>query len=227
LLQIHWPDRYVPIFGASYYNYTLEREATSFEEQLLTLDKLVKAGKIRYIGVSNETPYGIMRFSQVAKELGLSSVVSVQNSYSLINRLDYEIGLAETCSPRNENIGLLAYSPLAGGILTGKYANADDAATKNSRLNLFQGYMGRYKQSLAVNVVAKYCQLAKKYDMTPTQLALGWCYKNPYVASTIIGATSIPQLVENLESYDEKIFSRIRDEDIDEIHKACKDPSKI
>jgi aryl-alcohol dehydrogenase-like predicted oxidoreductase len=225
LLQIHWPDRYVPIFGAQGYNASLERDAISFEEQLIALDKLVKAGKVRHIGVSNESPYGVMKFSQVAKDLGLSKMVTIQNSYSLLVRNDFENSLAEVCSPRNENIGLLAYSPLAGGILTGKYAKPDCPAT--ARLNLFEGYMARFKQSLAVSAVAEYVEIAESVGLAATELALAWCYKQPHVASTIIGATSVKQLRENIDAYgkmdmiDDVVTSRIND-----VYKRFKDPAK-
>lgn len=226
LLQIHWPDRYVPIFGNSVYNVSLERDSTPFEEQILTLSKLISSGKVRQIGLSNETPYGIMRFSAIAKAMNLKPFVSLQNSYSLINRCEWDSGLSECCSPRNENIALLAYSPLAGGILTGKYADAAQDNSK-SRLNLFPGYMTRYKQSLAVTAVEKYAQYARSIDMSTTDLALGWCYKQKGVGSTIIGATSDSQLRENLNAFDPAKFDRIDESAIDAIHKACKDPSKI
>jgi len=225
LLQIHWPDRYVPIFGATAYNRSLEREATPFEEQLEALHLLIKQGKVRQIGLSNETPYGIMKFAAAAKQLGIQPFVSLQNSYSLINRAEFDSGLSEVCSPRNENVGLLPYSPLAGGILTGKYASGQD--TSSCRLTLFPGYMARYKQSLAVEAVNKYCALAKELELTPTELALGWCYKqSDAVASTIIGATSVAQLRENLEAFDENKWARIDNARIDDIHRQCKDPSK-
>jgi len=121
LLQIHWPDRYVPLFGGGAYNASLEREAVGFEEQLQALEELVKEGKVRHLGLSNETPYGVMKFAQVAEKSGSSRMVSIQNSYSLLVRSDFENGLTEVCSARNENVGLLAYSPLAGGILTGGF----------------------------------------------------------------------------------------------------------
>ena len=225
LLQIHWPDRYVPIFGAQGYNRSLERESVPLEEQLVALNTLIEQGKVREIGLSNETPFGVMRFAEIARSLKLRPMVSLQNSYSLINRAEYDSGLNEVCSPRNENIGLLPYSPLAGGILSGKYASGED--TSNCRLTLFPGYMARYKQSLAVAAVAKYCTLAQSAGLTPTELALGWCYKQTHVASTIIGATSVTQLQENLDAFDTSKWARINDAAIDDIHKQCKDPSKL
>ena len=226
LLQIHWPDRYVPLFGASPYDYNLERDYISFQEQLEALNELVQAGKVRHIGLSNETPYGVMKFSQLSEQLKLPNFISIQNSYSLVVRSDFENGLKEVCSPRHENVGLLAYSPLAGGVLTGKYLRDDVALTW--RLNLFEGYMARYKQSLCQKAVIKYCEIAKKYDMTPTELALAWCYTRPHVASTIIGATSVQQLKENLNAY--KLCSKITPEvvqEIDDVYKVYRDPSKI
>ncbi|KAJ1409074.1 NADP-dependent oxidoreductase domain-containing protein [Ochromonadaceae sp. CCMP2298] len=117
----HFLDRYVPLFGGGAYNASLEREAVGFEEQLQALEELVKEGKVRHLGLSNETPYGVMKFAQVAEKSGSSRMVSIQNSYSLLVRSDFENGLTEVCSARNENVGLLAYSPLAGGILTGGF----------------------------------------------------------------------------------------------------------
>ena len=127
LIQIHWPDRYVPMFGADGYKKELERnDAISFQEQLEAVDELIKAGKVRYLGVSNETPYGAMKFCELARSSNLPKICSIQNSYSMLTRSEFESGgLAEVCSPLNEDIGLLPYSPLAGGILTGKYLRSD------------------------------------------------------------------------------------------------------
>jgi aryl-alcohol dehydrogenase-like predicted oxidoreductase len=227
LIQIHWPDRYVPLFGAKAYNMSLERDdAIPFQEQLEAFAEVIKEGKVRYVGVSNETPYGVMKFTQLAEKLGLPKIVSIQNSYSMLVRSDYESSLVEVCSPRNENIGLLAYSPLCGGILTGKYSKSD-LTDKNVRLNMFPGYMARYKQSLTLQAVEKYIAVAEKYKLTPTQLALAWCYKQPHVASTIIGATSLTQLSENIEAYGK--ISSITDEvlhDIEQVYKIYRDPTK-
>jgi aryl-alcohol dehydrogenase-like predicted oxidoreductase len=224
LVQIHWPDRYVPLFGGATYDQTLEREYYSFEEQLRAFDELIKEGKVRHIGISNETPFGVMKFGQTARELGLPKMVSIQNSYSLLVRSDYETGLTEVCSPSNENVGLLAYSPLCGGILTGKYAKADCPPT--SRLNLFEGLMPRYKQSLAQEAVKEYSDVAEKYGMTPTELSLTWCYNQKHVASSIIGATTMKQLKENLDSYSKNhlIVPEVIS-DIEKVYKKFRDPS--
>jgi len=225
LVQIHWPDRYVPLFGGATYDQTLEREYYSFEEQLRAFDELIKEGKVRHIGISNETPFGVMKFGQTARELGLPKMVSIQNSYSLLVRSDYETGLTEVCSPSNENVGLLAYSPLCGGILTGKYARADCPPT--SRLNLFEGLMPRYKQSLAQEAVKEYSDIAEKYGMTPTELSLTWCHNQKHVASSIIGATTMKQLRENLDSYSKNhlIVPEVIS-DIEKVYKKFRDPSR-
>lgn len=224
LLQIHWPDRYVPIFGQSSYEYSLERDYISFEEQNRAMDYLIQCGKVRYFGVSNETPYGVMKFSQTANTFGLRKLISIQNSYSLINRCIFEGSLSEVCSPRHENVGLLAYSPLAGGILTGKYA--DPNCPKTSRLNLFEGYMSRYKESIVQEAVTEYCKVATKYNYTPTELALLWCKVQPHVTSTIIGATTTKQLHENLNCFsDSKVIHPEALKDIANIYKRYRDPS--
>ena len=198
LLQIHWPDRYVPLFGSGTYDASQEREAVPFVEQLQALKKLVDQGKVRHIGVSNETPYGVCRFIQEhERDASLPRICSIQNSYSLLVRSDFESGLTETCA--QTNVGLLAYSPLAGGILSGKYSGSK--APAGARLNLFPGFMDRYAQSLAREAVAEYERVAAAYDVTPAQLALKWCYSRPHVASTIIGATSMDQLRENIDAF--------------------------
>lgn len=228
LLQIHWPDRYAPIFGSSFYDTKLVREnPISFEEQLLAMEELIKEGKVRYIGLSNETPYGVMKFTQVARDLGISSkIISLQNCYSLVCRSDYESSMLEVCAPHHENISLLAYSPLAGGILTGKYES--ETCPTTSRFNLFPGYMERYKQSVLLKAVKEYMDLGKKLDMTLTELALGWCYSRPYVASTIIGATTIRQLEENIQAWTRRFeFTEDVDLEVNKIMKLYRDPSKL
>ncbi|PSC73609.1 aldo-keto reductase-like [Micractinium conductrix] len=202
LLQIHWPDRYVPLFGAGGYDIANEREGdVPFEEQLRGMERVVMAGKVRHIGVSNETSFGVMRFIQAAEQAGLPRIVSIQNSYSLAVRGSFETDLAEVCAPRNCNVGLLAYSPLAAGSLSGKYIEGGAAAEKG-RFNYFPGYMARYNKSLAKEAVQEYVAVACKHGITPVQLALAWCNSRWFVASSIIGATSITQLRENIEAFD-------------------------
>ena len=223
LLQIHWPDRYVPIFGADAYDATNEREYVSFLEQLEAMRDMVDAGKVRHVGVSNETPFGVCQFVNEAEKRGdLPRICSIQNSYSLLVRSDFENGLTETCSMTD--VGLLAYSPLAGGILSGKYSG--DEPPPGARLNLFPGFMPRYKQSLAKEAVGEYERVAAAFGLTPTQLALKWCYTRPHVASTIIGATSLTQLRENVDAY---FLDDLPDEceaAIKDIYQRYRDPSK-
>ena len=223
LLQIHWPDRYVPLFGSGTYDASLEREAVPFVEQLQALKKLVDQGKVRHVGVSNETPYGVSKFiHEHEKESSLPRICSIQNSYSLLVRSDFESGLTETCA--QTDVGLLAYSPLAGGILTGKYGGAQ--APKGARLNLFPGFMDRYAQSLAKEAVAEYEKVATAYNLTPAQLALKWCYSRPHVASTLIGATSMDQLRENIDAF---FLDELPEDCLDavaDVYSRYRDPSK-
>jgi len=222
LLQIHWPDRYVPLFGAGPYDVANEREAVPIEEQLRGLEKVVKAGKVRYVGLSNETSYGVMKFCQLAEQLGLPKVVSIQNVYHLMARLEYEVNLAECCSPTNCNVGLLAYSPLAGGALSGKYLG--DQAPKNARLAMFPGYMERYKGSRSALATAEYVNVAKKYGLTPSQMALAFVKSRWFVASSIIGATTMDQLKENIGAFACDLSPECL-ADIELVHKKFKDPS--
>eukprot|EP00634_Sargassococcus_sp_CCMP2135_P011791 CAMPEP_0198662474 /NCGR_PEP_ID=MMETSP1467-20131203/47642_1 /TAXON_ID=1462469 /ORGANISM="unid. sp., Strain CCMP2135" /LENGTH=334 /DNA_ID=CAMNT_0044398963 /DNA_START=38 /DNA_END=1042 /DNA_ORIENTATION=- len=224
LLQIHWPDRYVPLFGSDAYDLALERESIAFDEQLEGLQSVIDAGKVRYVGVSNETPYGVAKFVEFAERESLPRIVSIQNSYSLIVRSDYENGLTECCSPRHCDVGLLAYSPLAGGILTGKY-DSNNPPPKNARLNLFPGFMDRYLNSRAAQAVKEYQRVAEKYDLTLTQLALKWCYSRPHVASTIIGATTLDQLRENIDAFHVHLPDNAV-ADINKVYKLFRDPSK-
>lgn len=225
LLQIHWPDRYVPLFGGGQYDIANEREGdVPFEEQLEAMARVVKAGKVRHIGVSNETSYGVMRFIQAAEQAGLPRIVSIQNSYSLLTRGGFETDLAEVCAPRQGNVGLLAYSPLAGGALTGKYIDANAKDVEKARLNLFQGYMARYNKSLAKEAVGEYVAISKKHGLTPAELALGWCASRWFVASTIIGATTLPQLRENIKAFDVQLSEECL-ADVDAVFRRYRDPT--
>ncbi|KAJ1446757.1 NADP-dependent oxidoreductase domain-containing protein [Pelagophyceae sp. CCMP2097] len=222
LLQIHWPDRYVSLFGGGSYAKALERpDSVPFEEQLSALQEVIASGKVRHIGVSNETPYGVCKFAEMAEYKSLPKICSIQNSYSLLVRSDFESGLTEVCS--QTDVGLLAYSPLAGGILTGKYAT--ESPPKEARLNLFPGFMDRYQQSTAREAVDKYIGIAKTYEMTPAQLALAWCYSRPHVTSTIIGETSIEQLRENAGAYSIELPAEALAE-IEDVYRRYRDPSK-
>ncbi|WP_038246942.1 aldo/keto reductase [Ghiorsea bivora] len=194
LYQIHWPDRYVPMFGATSYDITQEHETTPIVEQLQALAALVDAGKVRYIGLSNETPYGVSTFNQYAKTLGLPHIVSIQNAYHLLNRT-FEAGLAETC--RHEQVGLLAYSPLAFGHLSGKYLENPQT---QGRVTQFPQFTQRYSKVNVPEALQAYADVAADAGLTLTQLALAFVRSRWFTASTIIGATNLEQLKENLGS---------------------------
>nr|GEX01788.1 protein NADP(H)-dependent aldo-keto reductase [Tanacetum cinerariifolium] len=201
LLQIHWPDRYVALFGEFFYDPSKWRQSVPFLEQLRAFDELIHEGKVRYIGVSNETSYGVMEFINAAKTEGLPKIVSIQNSYSLLVRCKFEVDLVEVCHPNNCNVGLLCYSPLAGGVLSGKYLDSESEAAKRGRLQLFPGYMERYNKSIAKEATALYIEVAKKHGLSPVELALGFVRDRPFMTSTIIGATSVEQLKEDIDAF--------------------------
>lgn len=195
LYQLHWPERPTNYFGKLNYEWTDEpQDLTPFEETLEVLTEFVKQGKIRQIGLSNETAWGAMKFLQIAEAKGLQKIVTVQNPYSLLNR-SYEVGLAEVS--RHEGIGLMAYSPLGFGVLSGKYLNG--AKPEGSRLALFPNY-DRYMGANAVKATELYAALAKGNGLTPTQLALAFVNSRPFLSANIIGATSMEQLKENIDS---------------------------
>lgn len=194
LYQLHWPDRNTPLFGHYHFDPAKERDFVPLDETLAALAELVGEGRVRYVGLSNETPWGVMQFLRLAQQHQLPRVVSVQNAYSLLNRT-WEMGLAEIGF--RENLALLAYSPLAFGLLSGKYL-ADPAAS--GRLTLFQGFAQRYSKVNVHPAVAAYVALARAHGMTPTQLALAFVTSRGFVASTIIGATTMAQLRENIDA---------------------------
>lgn len=196
LYQIHWPDRNVPRFGETIFDPSKERETVAIAEQLEAFADLIKAGKIRHIGLSNETPWGVSEFSHVAKQFNLPKVVSIQNAYNLINRV-FDSALAE--ASYREQIGLLAYSPLAFGLLTGKYLQG---TPERSRFALFEGFGGRYRKPTVTDAVTAYVEIAQAHNLKPSALALAFVRSRWFVTSTIIGATSLAQLQENLESLD-------------------------
>ena len=166
LYQIHWPARNAPMFGQSYYDPEKERECTSIEEQLTALNELVKGGKVRHIGVSNETPWGIAEFVNTAERLGLGRVISVQNPYNLINRA-FEYGMHEMC--HRENVSLLVYSPLAFGLLSGKY---QDDPRAHGRMTLFPNFGLRYQKPAVPGAVSAYAHLARARGLSPAAMAL-------------------------------------------------------
>ncbi|KAJ4722723.1 Oxidoreductase Tas aldo/keto reductase family protein [Melia azedarach] len=229
LLQIHWPDRYVALFGEYTYDYSKWRPSVPFVEQLRAFQELIDEGKVRYIGVSNETSYGVMEFVHAAKVEGLPKIASIQNSCSLLVRCHFEIDLVEVCHPKNCNIGLLSYSPMAGGMLSGKYLDENSEAAKKGRLNLFPGYMERYKGSISREATVKYVEAAKKHGLTPVQLALGFARDRPFMTSSIIGATSVEQLKEDIDAFltTERPLPAEVLEDIEAIFKRYKDPAIV
>ena len=202
LYQIHWPERHVPAFGAIYYDPKKENSKTSIHTQLEALAQLVKAGKVRHIGLSNETPYGVHEFVRLAEQHGLPRVVSVQNPYCLINR-SYENGLDETC--HRLDVSLLAYSPLGFGLLTGKYDHSGllgEQAPKEGRMARYESMRKqRWGRPESLNAARRYNALAQTHGMTPTQMALAFCYTKWQVTSTIIGVTSLVQLDANLDAW--------------------------
>ncbi|XVE81855.1 hypothetical protein DITRI_Ditri15bG0099600 [Diplodiscus trichospermus] len=228
LLQIHWPDRYVPLFGEYYYNPSKWRPSIPFVEQLKAFQELIDEGKVRYIGVSNETSYGVMEFVHAARVEGLPKIVSIQNSYSLLVR-HFEVDLVEVCHPNNCNIGLLSYSPLAGGSLTGKYLDSNSEAAKKGRINLFPGFMERYNKSVAKEATIQYIEMGKKHGLTPVQLALGFARDRPCMTSSIIGATSVDQLKEDIDAFltTERPLPAEVMQDIEAISARYKDPAIV
>ncbi len=219
LYQLHWPERNVNMFGRLGYQHNdNEDEWNKIEDVLIELQKYIKSGKIRYIGLSNETPWGASKFLQLSKELNLPRMMSIQNPYNLLNR-SYEVGLAEI-SIRDE-IGCLAYSPLASGYLTGKYRNG--VMPKGSRIDRDGDFWTRYQKPNMENAVEEYFKIAKKYDINFTQMSLKFCEIQPFMTSVIIGATTTEQLKENIESVNIKLSSEII-KDLNEIQKIYPNP---
>ena len=225
LYQIHWPERHVPAFGAMYFDPAKDKIETSIHEQLLAMDKLVKAGKVRYIGLSNETPYGTHEFVRLAEQHGLPRVASVQNPYCLTNRT-YDNALDETC--HRLNVSMLAYSPLAFGALTGKYDQSGfegQGAPTDARIGKFETVRKqRWGRESALDAARLYNQLARDNGMTPTQMALAFCYSRWSVASTIIGVTSVMQLEENFKAWDTQLSPEVLAQ-IDAIRLVHRDPA--
>ena len=191
---------------------------TSLQETLQALEAEIQKGRIRYIGLSNETPWGTMKFLQIAEQLGLSKFVSVQNPYSLLNRT-YEIGMSEIA--KYEGIGLLAYSPLAFGYLTGKFRNG--ARPANARVTLFSRF-SRYSNPESEWATEQYAQLAERHGLTPTQLALAFIKQQFFVTSTIIGATNLDQLKENIQAFEIDLSEEVL-QGIQAIHQQQPNPA--
>ncbi len=195
LYQIHWPDRYLPVFGNVFYEPGQERATASIEEQLEAFAGFVKAGKIRYLGLSNESPWGVLEFMRLARAKGLPMVVSIQNAYSLLNR-SFEMGLSEVT--RREGIPLLAYSPLGFGHLSAKYLNG--AKPAGARLSQFPAFGQRYDKPNVLPAVTAYAELAGKVNLSAATLAIAFVRSRWFCASTIIGATTMAQLKEDIDA---------------------------
>ncbi|MGE8558536.1 NADP(H)-dependent aldo-keto reductase [Acinetobacter sp. UBA3106] len=221
LYQLHWPQRPTNFFGKLGYGNTeaqSEQQITALEETLTALSDEIKKGRIRYIGLSNETPWGTLKFLHLAEKLGLEKFVSVQNPYSLLNRT-YEIGMSEIA--HFENVGLLAYSPLAFGYLTGKFRHG--ARPANARVTLFSRF-SRYSNPESEWATEQYAQLAEKHGLTPTQLALAFIKQQFFVTSTIIGATNLDQLKENIQAFDIDLSAEVL-QAIEDIHRQQPNPA--
>ena len=220
LYQLHWPSRGVNCFGVRDYPYqTATKEAENHLEILETLNAFVKSGTIRAIGLSNETPWGTMKYLQTAKDQNLVRPVTIQNSYSLIHR-GYEVGLSEVSI--REDIGLLAYSPLAQGVLSGKYL--DGKSPEGSRGNLFPRFIARYMGDGSSEAVKRYQSIAKNNGITLSELSLAFVNQLPFVTSNIIGATKMSQLKENIGSIHIELSKQTLQE-IQEVHAMIPNPA--
>lgn len=217
LYQLHWPERSTNFFGQLGYRHQ-EQDFTPLQETLEVLGEQVKAGKIRHIGLSNETAWGTMKYLQLADQLGLPRAVSIQNPYNLLNR-SFEVGLAEVAM--REQCGLLAYSPLAFGMLSGKYENG--ARPANARITLFSRF-ARYTNPQAIAACSRYVTLAREHGLDPAQMALTFVTRQPFVTSNIIGATSLEQLESNLGSLSLELSDELLDA-IEAIHREQPNPA--
>lgn len=202
IYQLHWPERSTNFFGKRGFTYVDDHWKDNFLEILENLRKIIETGKVRYVGLSNENPWGIMKYLEYSKS-GLPKMITIQNPYSLLNRL-FEIGSAEIC--KREDVGLLAYSPLGFGVLSGKYRNG--SMPENSRLKLFPN-LARFSNEKCFDAVNLYHDIASKHGMSLTQMSLAFVNDRPFVTSNIIGATSMNQLRENIDSANIKLSDEV------------------
>ncbi len=230
LYQIHWPERNVPMFGAWQFDVKKEKESTPVLEQIEALGAAIKAGKIRAYGLSNETCFGVCEFVRLAREHGLATPVSIQNGYNLVIRT-FDGDLAE--ASHRLDVPLLAYSPLAMGLLTGKYAPSPGAlpafdpgmaGLERARLALFPQFGDRYKRPRAMEAAAEYAKLARRHGLTLLELALAFVHQRFFVASTIIGATSVAQLEEQVRAFDVTLSPEVL-ADIEAVHAVYTSPA--
>ena len=217
LYQLHWPERKTNFFGRLGYQHKDDKEWNNFEDVLNSLNDIIKSGKVRYVGLSNETAWGLSRFLEISRRKNLPKMMSVQNPYNLLNRT-YEVGLAEI-SIREES-GLLAYSPLAFGYLTGKYR--ENKLPEGSRIKLFKDFT-RYKNENGQKAIEEYYKIAKKHGINFAQMSLKFCEIQPFITSVIIGATTMEQLKTNIESVNVKLSDYTINE-INEIQKKYPNP---
>lgn len=218
LYQVHWPSRSTNYFGQLGYRYGKDHHPETITETLGALGELVAAGKVRQIGLSNETPWGLAEYLSLAKELNLPCVVTVQNPYSLLNR-SYEVGLAEFA--HRSSVGLLAYSPLGFGVLSGKYVNGQ--RPEGTRLTRWGHYFTRYTSAHAQKVTQAYVELAQQHGLDPAQMALAYVNSRPFLTANIIGATSMQQLQSNMASADLLLSDEVL-KGIEAIHDAHPNP---
>ena len=219
LYQLHWPERNVNFFGKLGYEHQKnEPEWNQFEDVLGSLKRHIDIGKIRFVGLSNETPWGVTNFLKLSKDQNLPRMMSVQNPYNLLNRV-YEVGLAEVSI--REKVGCLAYSPLASGYLSGKYRNGK--MPKNTRISLWPDFWTRYQKPNREKAIEDYFKISKKYNLDMAQMALKFCEIQPFMTSVIIGATTMDQLKSNIESVNVKLNDDVI-KDINEIQKIYPNP---
>jgi len=229
LYQLHWPDRYVHSFGAKNYDVTKEREAVAFSDTLQGLKKLLDSGKIRHYGLSNETTFGVGEWVRAADALGIPRPITIQNNFCLLNR-SFEGDLAEACSPSHYNIGLLPWSILAGGVLTGKYIGMVDLETlkfdpsiASYRFARFDNYQTRFFSDRTQEQVLKYDAIAKRAGLSLATLSQSFCKSRWYVSSSIIGATKVEHLRENIDAFLVDLSPETLAE-IDQVHNERLDP---
>ncbi|MDB5238079.1 MAG: NADP(H)-dependent aldo-keto reductase [Candidatus Kaiserbacteria bacterium] len=218
LYQVHWPERSTNFFGIRNFENIVDEDVTPIEETLEALGEIVKAGKVRFIGISNETPWGLSEYLRVAKEKGLPRVITIQNQYSIMNRL-FEIGLSEMCM--HENVGLLPYSSLGGGALSGKYLGG--ANPPGARHTLYARNRARYNAPHLQSGIQAYVDLAHKHGLDPAQMALSFTNDRPFVTANIIGCTSMEQLKADIASADIKLSADVM-KDIEALYTVMPDP---
>jgi aryl-alcohol dehydrogenase-like predicted oxidoreductase len=218
LYQAHWPDRKVNMFGERGYTHEQNDQSVDLAETLEAMQELQKEGKIRYFGVSNETPWGVMKYLELHKDRSLPRVVTIQNNYSLLTRT-YDTHLAEVS--HREDVGLLAYSPLGFGVLGGRYL--DGRLPKGGRFTKYPYFAERYRSAEVEKIIKKYLVVAKKHNLSLAKLALAFVYSRPFVTSNIIGPSNPEQLIECVEALDIKLNSEIL-ADIETVHEECPNP---